>query len=499
MPKYRVKTDQGTYSVELDREPASPDELNSIVAQQLGGGQAQAPSMQEPEPALPQSSMPTEPPERTMSAGEVVTSAIKNIPSSALQYGKNIVSAVTNPIDTAGAVLKTAAGGVQAATRGSFEGIPEGEDEAYFNALKEGLKERYGGMENIKRTIAEDPVGFAGDVSTVLLAAGGLTQGAGKLASTPGVVKAGEAVTKAGKAVEPLGIVGAGGRAVAKAIPEKIPQRLYGSAVKFSTKLDPTDRIERIATGLREGIIPGEKGLAQISDKIDDLNKQIQTTISSAATRGEKLQTDEIVKRIDDLKPFYQNTLDPKPYLDDLDNLKKAVADAHGTAIPVDKAQQIKQNTYKLLRKHYGEMKGHMIEGQKALARGIKEELATKYPELNSLNKTESELIKLEESIEKALGRIENRDLVGIGSTIAGTAAATVTGSPSVGIGAMLTRALIDHPKLKARIAIALQNARIKGIIKETKGQAARPLLDQAGRIQRFDEEEAPPSGNPSR
>ena len=49
MPKYRVETDQGNFEVELDREPTSPAELQSLVSQHLAA-QPPAPPAQ-PAPA----------------------------------------------------------------------------------------------------------------------------------------------------------------------------------------------------------------------------------------------------------------------------------------------------------------------------------------------------------------------------------------------------------------------------------------------------------------
>lgn len=42
MPKYKVKTDQGAFAVELDQEPQSTEQLNSLVASHLAGGAPQA-------------------------------------------------------------------------------------------------------------------------------------------------------------------------------------------------------------------------------------------------------------------------------------------------------------------------------------------------------------------------------------------------------------------------------------------------------------------------
>jgi hypothetical protein len=62
--------------------------------------------------------------------------------------------------------------------------------------------------------------------------------------------------------------------------------------------------------------------------------------------------------------------------------------------ISTSDAQALKTGTYRQLKsKSYGEMKSATIESQKALTRGIKEELANQFPEIAKLNAKEGELL----------------------------------------------------------------------------------------------------------
>jgi hypothetical protein len=76
---------------------------------------------------------------------------------------------------------------------------------------------RYGGVENLKRTIAEDPVGFLSDASTVLTGGGTLAAKgaamAGKLGGTAGKIAGAvgtgaQAVADVGAAIDPLTLAG---------------------------------------------------------------------------------------------------------------------------------------------------------------------------------------------------------------------------------------------------------------------------------------------------
>jgi hypothetical protein len=99
---------------------------------------------------------------QTMTARQVAGQAFRNIPESGMQYGKDILTALTDPIGTAKSIGELGLGIIQLAIPG------EQASEQQAKAVGQYFANRYGGMENIKKTIATDPVGFAGDVSVLL-------------------------------------------------------------------------------------------------------------------------------------------------------------------------------------------------------------------------------------------------------------------------------------------------------------------------------------------
>lgn len=135
--------------------------------------------------------------EGELSAGDVATQAIKNIPSSFGGLVKDVYTAVTNPIQTAKSVLDLGAGILQNV-------LPEslvqrvGEDKASREVAQrvgQFYVDRYGSVENAKKTIAQDPVGVLADVSTALFTGG---------AATPGRV--GTQLSRVGSAIDPLSV-----------------------------------------------------------------------------------------------------------------------------------------------------------------------------------------------------------------------------------------------------------------------------------------------------
>ena len=132
--------------------------------------------------------------QKPMTAGEVATKAVSNIPSSFANLVGNIVQAVTNPLETAKSVLDVGAGALQNI-------LPErlvqaiGEDKASrdaANAVGQFYMQRYGSPEAVKRVIAQDPAGFMADMSTILtggsMAAAKMPQVAGALSKTASMV-----------------------------------------------------------------------------------------------------------------------------------------------------------------------------------------------------------------------------------------------------------------------------------------------------------------------
>lgn len=149
---------------------------------------------------------------KEMSWGDAASAAVENIPSSALRFGQSIAHAVTSPVETVSNLAKVGYGGLSKAA-GAI-GVPmdpasKAEREKEFDAVTEFFKDRYGGSENIKRTLADDPVGMAADLSAVL------TGGTAALTRLPGAAgSAMRAVNKAGRAIDPVAGAVRGARAV---------------------------------------------------------------------------------------------------------------------------------------------------------------------------------------------------------------------------------------------------------------------------------------------
>lgn len=273
----------------------------------------------------------------------------------------------------------------------------------------------------------------------------------------------------------------------------KTPEEAYESALKPSTTLSPEERSAVIKTGLENEIPVSKGGLEKLSDKIEGLNQAIKDEIASDPNRP--IDPNKVATRTDLVKGKFANQVNAQGDLNAIESSKQqfleeqgakpgqvatpprptGLLDAQGNPVmdsgtpsqpptpappmnAVD-AQKMKQGTYRVLSGKFGEQGSASVEAQKALARGLKEEIANQFPEISKLNADESRLLDLQPVLEKAVNRISNQQAVGIGTPIAGAATKAVTGSGSAGVVASILKSVLDNPNVKSRLAIAISRS----------------------------------------
>lgn len=216
MAIFEIEAPDGrVFELEGDSAP-NEQELEEIYAN-ISKPQTQAvkPMEQAQETTQVQSNvMPQTQPEMTW--GEAGRQALSNLIPSTVQMGKDIGSAVTNPVETAKGVYGAVQGGLNKIISPMIDYTMGGPTSRYdyqdqenmANALGNFYKQRYGGAEQLKRTLASDPAGALGDLSTVLTLGGGAVSKVGTASKLSGLAKAGRAVSKVGSAVDPINAVG---------------------------------------------------------------------------------------------------------------------------------------------------------------------------------------------------------------------------------------------------------------------------------------------------
>lgn len=128
-----------------------------------------------------------------ISWGDVPLTAASNVLPSAARFGSDLLHAVIHPIDTVTNLGRVGLGAAEKLIPG------EQGHEQYANAVGQFFADRYGGVDNLKHTMATDPVGFLADVSTVL------TGGSMAAARAPGMAgRVAEVAGKVANAVDPV-------------------------------------------------------------------------------------------------------------------------------------------------------------------------------------------------------------------------------------------------------------------------------------------------------
>jgi hypothetical protein len=222
---------------------------------------------------------PTPPP--SLSLMDVGAQAVQNLPSSAVQFGKGLYEAVTSPVKTAGSLLDIAAGGLNLALpepvrnfMAKIDTDPAATQRAVNAAKQFGgvYAQRYGSVDALKRTIAEDPVGAVADLSTIFSGGAGLARGTAAATArvapsvSAGATQAANMMTRAAAATNPVNVLAKPARGAAKILRTAPPaiQQFFdpkGAAYLEATEGRAGDIVQQLRYGPSE-IVPGSKPTA---------------------------------------------------------------------------------------------------------------------------------------------------------------------------------------------------------------------------------------------
>lgn len=198
---------------------------------------------------------------------------------------------------------------------------------------------------------------------------------------------------------------------------QSVARSMMQSAIKPTiADLKTGDAAKAIDTLLSEGITPTKAGLERMRGMVDRLGDQVSAAIANST---ETVSKGEVGKRLLETYNKFKSQVNPQS---DLEAIKKAWGEFRNHPdiigqqdIPVQVAQRMKQGTYTALgSKPYGELQGAATEAQKALARGLKEEISTKVPQVAPLNKRQSELLNAIEVAERRALMEGNKNTLGM-------------------------------------------------------------------------------------
>jgi len=223
-----------------------------------------------------------------MGYGEMMGQAVSNIPASAGNMISGLYHAVTNPVQTVSGLLDVGAGALQKVLPkpvvdfvNQFESNPEAAQRAMDAATAVGgaMKERYGSVEGIKNTIATDPVGAMGDLSTLLGGMGGMGRmtasglkagGANQLAQ--GFQKAGDIYAKASDLTNPITLAGKGVSGTADLVGALTK---YGLGLKTGVGVEPITQAVKAGREGNQTFLENMRGQVPITQVLDDAKSNL--------------------------------------------------------------------------------------------------------------------------------------------------------------------------------------------------------------------------------
>lgn len=188
--------------------------------------------------------------------------------------------------------------------------------------------------------------------------------------------------------------------------------KLYKSAFKI-TENDLKKKPELIKDFISERIsgISARSVASKADATVNALETKLDDLIQTATKEGKTISKDAVVKATDDLVKFYENSLFPEY----AQVVKSKVAQfAKRGAITVKEAQELKKNTYQILRKEYGKLSGPDSEASKQLARGLKEEIERVIPEVKdaAINKKLAIYGKARDLMERQINKGGRNELI---------------------------------------------------------------------------------------
>jgi hypothetical protein len=282
-------------------------------------------------------------------------------------------------------------------------------------------------------------------------------------------------------------ISNAAGRA---ALMGRTPEAAYEGALKPSPSISAADRTAAVKTGLEQGIVISKAGLSKLGDQIETLNQAIKDEIAKDPNRP--IDPNKVATRADAARARFATQVNAQPDLDAIEASRQQFLNEQGQrpGVPAQPpqptgvlgpngqpimnsgtpaqppvpappmaaadAQAMKQGTYRVLKGKFGEQGSASVEAQKALARGLKEEIASAFPEIGKLNGEESRLLDLQPILERAVNRISNREPISLGGPVVTTAVKAATGSTGAAAALGVMKEVLSIPALRSRLAIAV-------------------------------------------
>lgn len=258
--------------------------------------------------------------------------SLGNVPSSLLNLGKSLFSAVTHPINTIKGVGNAFAGGIEEGYNKlvGVEGAHNTQTET-FDALKHSLNERYGSLENAQRTATNDPVGFGADVFSILEGGAAVLDKAAGTAARAGLDTA---ITKVGGPVSD--VLGKAASAPANLASKVLGQStsVGSEAIKtgFQAASEGGEAAKAFTEGLRGNTTPEDlvnKARGALDEVVDTRRSNYKEMLGTLKSDTSELDLTPLKTQLDKTLENFNITKDEKGNLNFNESTIVNTADQH--------------------------------------------------------------------------------------------------------------------------------------------------------------------------
>lgn len=198
-----------------------------------------------------------------------------------------------------------------------------------------------------------------------------------------------------------------------------------------------------VQTLLDEGVNVSAGGLRELGNLLKSTNQEIADKVASARAIVDK---GDVLGRVGPTYDRFGAGLDARTAANAITGEGEKLIDhpnLTGDTMTVQQAQSMKQAIYREVKDAYGTLSKPAVEAKKAIARGLKEEIAGAVPGLTDLNLKDSRLMAANDAVERRVSVAGNRDPVGF---------AWAARSPATFLAALMDR----HPVVKSMVANAM-------------------------------------------
>ncbi len=217
-----------------------------------------------------------------------------------------------------------------------------------------------------------------------------------------------------------------------------------------------------VKTLLDEGINVTQAGVDKLQKLLTATNQEIKQAVASATGSVDK---NSVAARALTTANKMAQQVNPTKDLQAVGDTVQEFLDHPvyaGRKLTIPEAQAMKQGTYQQIGKKYGEVSSASIETQKALARGLKEDIAAEVPGIAGLNTRDSELMAALDATGRRVALSGNRDPVGfawVAQHPVSFLAALFDRSPAV--KSLVARGMYNSAATAARVSPQLLRAAI--------------------------------------